>query len=502
MEVKQLLKNKLYKASAVLGLSLLSFTSQAQTINATVENLDSTDPLSMWRSYRNVFENNGAFEANGNLAYIFGDQWVTFAELKSVLTPSNNTIALYPNYSLYNASDAYWANGAMGNKIFEGLTFVERTDMEGKTLVFSGHTDSSSLIDSYHDTAFIKVLNPGANYATVFSYVVNLQAGEDFTISSAGFVIPAGHIVQYGFSVIGLNGNPASEAVNGNTVITSAEPGELTPPVVPGEPTEPNPGEVSVTIGASTANLTGYMNWFKLDETYLNGNTWDFPNLKSVFNSDGSIDLHPNFSVWGNGANSEWVNNGVGQRIMEGNTYIDDESLLGDDVTFSGHCFSNTLADGYEGIAFIKVLDAGYQLVNYTHVPLVGGEDFEITVGPDDYANGAHFQYGFSVTGVNADPANEAALGFAKIGAATASVKDFTKSKVVMYPNPASNILNITAENTIDTIEVYNLLGQMVLSAKPGQDQAALNVSSLNSGVYIVNTNIAGTLTSARFVKQ
>ncbi|MES2486503.1 MAG: hypothetical protein V4581_11235, partial [Bacteroidota bacterium] len=51
MEVKQLLKNKLYKASTVLGLSLLSFNSQAQT-NVTV------DANATWMGGMLCFENN------------------------------------------------------------------------------------------------------------------------------------------------------------------------------------------------------------------------------------------------------------------------------------------------------------------------------------------------------------------------------------------------------------------------------------------------------------
>lgn len=496
MKVKQLLTGKLHKAAAILGLSLISFTSQAQ-VNVTVENLASTDPLSMWRSYRNVFENNGAFENSQDLAYIFGDQYVSFDDLKSIFDATASTIALYPNYSLYNATDTYWANGENGNKIFEGLTFVERTDMAGQTLVFSGHTVSSTLVAGYHDTAFIKVIDPANNYATVYTDIVDLTAGEDFTLSTGNFTVTTGQLVQYGFSVIGLNGNPAQQTANGFTVVTSAEPGDVD-----------NPTDATVSID-TTSPIIAFANWFELDgTTYVGGNTWGIADLKTVLNTtDNTIDLHPNFSAYANEVATTpdatyWHNGAVGAKVFEGNTYIDDATLLGQTITFEGHCISNTLADGYDGIAFIKVLDSNYQLVNYTHVPLVGGQDFTITVGPDDYANGAHFQYGYSVTGVNANPEQEAALGFARVGQATAGVADLNKKTVVMYPNPASNVLNITAQNNIDGVQVFNMVGQKVIDAKPNQTNTVINVAGLNAGVYIINTTVNGKQDSARFIKQ
>jgi len=475
MEVKQLLKRKLYKASAVLSLSLLSFTSQAQT-NVTV------DANAEWLA--------GVVAFHNDMSYWFYAGDFPLESLKTIKDTGANTLTLYPNYSTYTAGDPDWSNGSMGNTILYTLSYIQNDALIGQNFTFSGKVTSHTLADGYKAYAFIKILTSDNQQIAEIPYELTEEG--NFTLSYNATNVAAGSHIQYGFQMRGLNANPIYEAQYGNVVVTADAPGEVE-----------QPGATDVTISATTPMLNAYVNWFQLDgTTYVNGSTWGMSDIKTVLNTDGSIDLHPNFSVWGDGSNSEWVNNGVGQRVLEGNTYIDNAELLGETVTFSGQCFSNTLTADYDAIAFIKVLDANYQLVNYTHKPLVGGEDFEITVGPGDYVNGAHFQYGYSVTGVNANPANEAALGFAKVGAATASVKDLTKGKAVMYPNPASNILNIASENTIDSIEIYNLLGQKVMTSKPGQNTAEVNVSNLNTGVYIVNTTIAEKQTSARFVKQ
>ena len=111
-------------------------------------------------------------------------------------------------------------------------------------------------------------------------------------------------------------------------------------------------------------------------------------------------------------------------------------------------------------------------------------------------------QYGIAVMGKNQNPNTEAANGFTVVGSATAGIKDLKKNTIVMYPNPASSVLNFSSEDAIETIEIYNIMGQKVVNAKPSQNTATVDVSGLMNGVYIVNTTVNGKQNSARFIKQ
>ena len=53
---------------------------------------------------------------------------------------------------------------------------------------------------------------------------------------------------------------------------------------------------------------------------------------------------------------------------------------------------------------------------------------------------------------------------------------------VKLYPNPVRDILNIEIENDIQSIEIYNIQGQKVLSS----NQKQINVSDLATGMYMV----------------
>jgi len=70
------------------------------------------------------------------------------------------------------------------------------------------------------------------------------------------------------------------------------------------------------------------------------------------------------------------------------------------------------------------------------------------------------------------------------------------------YPNPANEILNLSAKNTIEQVSIYSLLGQKVLESTPNQTDAALNVAMLSPGVYILKLAVNGQSASYKFIKQ
>lgn len=64
------------------------------------------------------------------------------------------------------------------------------------------------------------------------------------------------------------------------------------------------------------------------------------------------------------------------------------------------------------------------------------------------------------------------------------SVDDVFASRFGVYPNPASDYVNIKSDQNIESVELYNSIGQLVLEKK--QNTKLLNVEDLMSGVYIL----------------
>jgi len=57
---------------------------------------------------------------------------------------------------------------------------------------------------------------------------------------------------------------------------------------------------------------------------------------------------------------------------------------------------------------------------------------------------------------------------------------------VKIFPNPTSDILNITSSETISEIEIVNVMGQVVRRIEVNSDSAVCDVTDLKAGVYVV----------------
>lgn len=83
-----------------------------------------------------------------------------------------------------------------------------------------------------------------------------------------------------------------------------------------------------------------------------------------------------------------------------------------------------------------------------------------------------------------------------------AGVKDHAAIKVNLFPNPVKDFLTFNCSGTIETINVYNMIGQEVAMSKPQAGSAQVNVSGLQNGVYMVNVVVNGVATSHKFIKE
>jgi hypothetical protein len=60
------------------------------------------------------------------------------------------------------------------------------------------------------------------------------------------------------------------------------------------------------------------------------------------------------------------------------------------------------------------------------------------------------------------------------------------EKNIRLYPNPASNILNIESEEAIREVRIYNPLGEMVMKLEIGNLEGQIDVSRLKNGIYFV----------------
>ncbi|MUV04179.1 T9SS type A sorting domain-containing protein [Flavobacterium rakeshii] len=70
------------------------------------------------------------------------------------------------------------------------------------------------------------------------------------------------------------------------------------------------------------------------------------------------------------------------------------------------------------------------------------------------------------------------------------------------YPNPVSNMLNMSYTNVITGVEVYNLVGQRVIEKSYTQNEVQLDMSQLTAGTYMVKVITVDASSTIKVVKQ
>lgn len=78
----------------------------------------------------------------------------------------------------------------------------------------------------------------------------------------------------------------------------------------------------------------------------------------------------------------------------------------------------------------------------------------------------------------------------------------FNSSNFLYYPNPVKNTLTLSNNPEISGVEVFNLLGQKVVSAKFNSNLAQVDMSNLSEGAYMVKVTSNGQVKTIKVIKQ
>lgn len=79
---------------------------------------------------------------------------------------------------------------------------------------------------------------------------------------------------------------------------------------------------------------------------------------------------------------------------------------------------------------------------------------------------------------------------------------DPSRTEISYYPNPAHDQVAIRGEQNIDQLQVFNLVGQEVISLTPASNEVNVDVSNLESGMYIFVTESEGQRDTFRVIKE
>ena len=132
--------------------------------------------------------------------------------------------------------------------------------------------------------------------------------------------------------------------------------------------------------------------------------------------------------------------------------------------------------------------DAGGTFANATDYDLSDGSviNFRTNFSEADYIDQAIPAGANPVVGLISEFGGNPQITSRSLSDVTLGVASFERNKFSVYPNPTSlGYVNITSNNADDmSVKVFDVLGKQVLNQTVSNNR--LNVSSLNSGVYII----------------
>lgn len=259
----------------------------------------------------------------------------------------------------------------------------------------------------------------------------------------------------------------------------------------------------------------GFMNVFNKPAdggVFQFGSNWGVPDLVAVVDAGANtVTLKPNRI---GDTNSYWQTTGVleGNKIMNASFYLERDDLAGTSFTFNAEVVSNTLnsaglSEPFVATAFINVFSSDYSNLAQYPIAIANG-NFTISLDASQSVPGDHIQYGFRVVGVNinsnsAFDAQYEALGSIVIGENTIlSVDDNSLSNFNVYPNPTVNNWNIKSNQSINSIQLFDVLGKQVMLLNPNSREVSIETSGLQAGLYFATVKSLTGSKTMKLIKQ
>ena len=75
-------------------------------------------------------------------------------------------------------------------------------------------------------------------------------------------------------------------------------------------------------------------------------------------------------------------------------------------------------------------------------------------------------------------------------------------NSITIYPNPTNSEVNISSENIINSIEIFNSLGQRVYYSVVNSMEKTIDISSFTNGVYILGVNTENGVIRKKIIKN
>ncbi len=103
---------------------------------------------------------------------------------------------------------------------------------------------------------------------------------------------------------------------------------------------------------------------------------------------------------------------------------------------------------------------------------------------------------------INYEFSNAWLLKYSNYGGSNLYDISYVNNSITLYPNPTNSEVNISSESLINSIEIYNSLGQMVYTETINSKEKTIDISSLPSGVYVLGAKTENGIMRKKIIKN
>jgi LEA14-like dessication related protein len=196
-----------------------------------------------------------------------------------------------------------------------------------------------------------------------------------------------------------------------------------------------------------------------------------------------------------------------------GTTAIGHEAVLQDQPGFFGGMNWTKIGPeglGTDGKSFFFVIEGtktttdnwmSFDPETGTVLPLED-TDVTVTIDPMGILNPANIQYSGTIMIYTNDPDLPVKNIPIAMQLTSVGIGEEEATYVMVYPNPATSVMNIQANENIKNIRVMNLAGQTVVSTAVDAERYQINASDFDAGIYFVQIETDNGITTQKITVQ
>ncbi len=411
----------------------------------------------------------------------------------------NNTIGNFLATAPYSKRAIWLATGTVNSTIkgntISNITYTGTTTSLASNAITVSSGNTGAVVNANIVISENNISNIASSSSTITSAI---QIAGSATASTSGVSILRNKISNIknsntgGYAAVGIYLNGFGTAANGGVTVINNFIADVANYGYNGTSYLDN--GVGITFNGASSGYKIYNNTISLatNQTTATGMTAAI-NVPSSITATGAIDLRNNIFVNTQTTSTRYAIYSAAPNTVFSNIDFNDYYSSGTALGYLGSA-RTTLADIQTGF--------GGNVNSKNILPIfTSSTDLHLTT-----ANTTLDNLGTPLADVTTDidgdsrSATTPDMGADEFTAVTMAVSDLSKKGISIYPNPFTDMLNISDVKGVKSISVNDISGREVKALAPA---ATLNLSSLKTGLYIVNLKMEdGSVKTFKAIKK